>query len=110
MVFNIYNLQTIEGRFSESFDFIRTSRMAGYGMIILGPSLHFWFNFVSKVFPRRDLFSTLKKMVMGQAIYGPIMTVVFFSLNARLQGMSNILSSIFLTPFTFVYGFQFSFA
>lgn len=84
-------LQTIERRFSEPFDYIRTSRMAGYGMIILGPSLHFWFNFVSKVFPGRDLLSTLKKMVMGQALYGPLMTVVFFSLNARLQGMFNFL-------------------
>ncbi|KAK7390967.1 hypothetical protein VNO78_19215 [Psophocarpus tetragonolobus] len=78
--------QTIVRESSEPFDFIRTSRMAGYGMVILGPSLHFWFNFVSKIFPRRDLLSTFKKMVMGQTIYGPAMTVIFFSLNARLQG------------------------
>ncbi|XP_061373913.1 uncharacterized protein LOC133316205 [Gastrolobium bilobum] len=78
--------QTIVRQSSEPFDFIRTLRMAGYGMIILGPSLHFWFNFMSKLFPRRDLFSTLKKMVMGQTLYGPAMTVLFFSLNARLQG------------------------
>lgn len=74
-------------------------------MVILGPSLHFWFNFVSKLFPRKDLFSTLKKMVMGQTLYGPAMTVVFFSLNARLQGMSNSLSLIFITQFPSVYGF-----
>ncbi|RDX95358.1 PXMP2/4 family protein 4, partial [Mucuna pruriens] len=78
--------QTIVRESSEPFDFIRTLRMAGYGMVILGPSLHFWFNFVSKLFPKRDLFSTLKKMVMGQTIYGPSMTVIFFSSNARLQG------------------------
>ncbi|XP_028767708.1 PXMP2/4 family protein 4 [Neltuma alba] len=81
--------QTISPPSSEPFDFVRTLRMAGYGMIILGPSLHFWFNFVSNLFPRRDLFSTFKKMAMGQAIYGPIMTVVFFSLNAFLQGENN---------------------
>ncbi|KAM0061028.1 hypothetical protein Hdeb2414_s0004g00131091 [Helianthus debilis subsp. tardiflorus] len=63
--------------------------MAGYGMILLGPSLHFWFNFVSRLFPKRDLFSTFKKMFMGQAIFGPIMTVVFFSVNAGLQGESG---------------------
>ncbi|KAE8008106.1 hypothetical protein FH972_004650 [Carpinus fangiana] len=78
--------QTIALPSSESYDFVRTLRMAGYGMIILGPSLHFWFNFVSKLFPKRDLFSTLKKMVMGQTLYGPAMTVVFFSTNAFLQG------------------------
>lgn len=62
--------------------------MAGYGMIILGPSLHFWFNFVSRLFPKRDLIATFSKMFMGQAIFGPIMTVVFFSVNAALQGTS----------------------
>ncbi|KAI9124322.1 hypothetical protein K1719_005622 [Acacia pycnantha] len=81
--------QTISLPSSEPFDFVRTLRMAGYGMIVLGPTLHFWFNFVSNLFPRRDLLSTLKKMAMGQVIYGPIMTVVFFSLNAFLQGENN---------------------
>ncbi|CAL0316351.1 unnamed protein product [Lupinus luteus] len=78
--------QTIVRQSSEPFDFVRTLRMAGYGMIILGPTLHFWFNFVSKLFPRRDLLSTLKKMIMGQTLYGPAMTVVFFSFNAHMQG------------------------
>ncbi|KAL1296114.1 hypothetical protein HN51_056867 [Arachis hypogaea] len=81
--------QTIVRQSQDSYDFVRTLRMAGYGMIILGPTLHFWFNFVSKLFPKRDLLSTLKKMVMGQTIYGPAMTIVFFSLNARLQGESS---------------------
>ncbi|KAJ7967554.1 PXMP2/4 family protein 4 [Quillaja saponaria] len=81
--------QTIAQSSSEPYDFVRTLRMAGYGMIILGPTLHLWFNFVSKLFPRRDIFSTLKKMVMGQAIYGPAMTVVFFSYNACMQGETN---------------------
>ncbi|KAK9287083.1 hypothetical protein L1049_015493 [Liquidambar formosana] len=81
-----FSSQTIAGTSSEHYDLIRTGRMAGYGMIILGPSLHFWFNFMSKVFPKRDLLTTLKKIMMGQTIYGPIMTVVFFSVNACLQG------------------------
>ncbi|XP_052192722.1 uncharacterized protein LOC127801537 isoform X2 [Diospyros lotus] len=78
--------QTIVESSSVSYDFVRTLRMAGYGMLILGPSLHFWFNFVSKVLPKRDLFTTLKKIVMGQTLYGPVMTVVFFTTNAALQG------------------------
>ncbi|KAH7833591.1 hypothetical protein Vadar_007936 [Vaccinium darrowii] len=78
--------QTIVRSSSESYDFLRTLRMAGYGMLILGPSLHFWFNFVSKVLPKRDVMTTLKKIVMGQLLYGPAMTVIFFSVNAALQG------------------------
>ncbi|XP_077220933.1 uncharacterized protein LOC143854719 [Tasmannia lanceolata] len=71
---------------SDSFDPIRTLRMAGYGMLISGPSLHLWFNFVSKILPKRDIVTTLKKLVLGQTVYGPIMTTIFFSVNAGLQG------------------------
>ncbi|KAJ6751150.1 hypothetical protein OIU85_001650 [Salix viminalis] len=63
--------------------------MAGYGLLVIGPSLHFWFGFVSKLLPERDLVTTFKKILMGQTIYEPIMTVVFFSLNARLQGENS---------------------
>lgn len=79
--------QTIVRQSSEPYDLVRTLRMAGYGMLILGPSLHFWFNFVSRVLPKRDLITTLKKIVLGQTVYGPTMTVVFFSANAALQGI-----------------------
>lgn len=61
--------------------------MAGYGMLIIGPSLHYWFNFVSRLLPKRDLLSTFAKMALGQMVYGPIITVVFFSVNAALQGI-----------------------
>lgn len=60
--------------------------MAGYGLLILGPSLHYWYNFMSRFFPKRDLLSTFKKMALGQTVFGPAMTVVFFSVNAALQG------------------------
>ncbi|KAK1317414.1 hypothetical protein QJS10_CPA05g01286 [Acorus calamus] len=78
--------QIITNRSLHSYDPVRTMRMAGYGLLISGPSLHFWFNFVSKILPKRDLVSTLKKMVIGQTVYGPIITAVFFSSNAALQG------------------------
>lgn len=84
-------LQTLSGLSLEQYDLVRTLRMAGYGMVILGPSLHFWFNFVSMAFPKRDIRSTLTKMALGQTVYGPIMTVVFFSVNAALQGIGNLL-------------------
>lgn len=61
--------------------------MASYGMLILGPSQHFWFNYMSKILPKRDTLTTLKKLFMGQAIYGPSITAVFFSYNASLQGI-----------------------
>ncbi|KAI3448163.1 hypothetical protein Pfo_004828 [Paulownia fortunei] len=81
--------QTIAGETSEGYDLMRTLRMAGYGMLIIGPSLHYWFNLVSRVFPKRNLLSTFKKMVLGQTVYGPTVTAIFFYLNSALQGESG---------------------
>ncbi|XP_042009764.1 PXMP2/4 family protein 4-like [Salvia splendens] len=78
--------QTIVGGMEQRYELVRTLRMGGYGMVILGPSLHYWYNLMSAVFPKRDVLSTLKKIGLGQAVYGPAMTVVFFSVNAALQG------------------------
>ncbi|GLU15919.1 hypothetical protein SLE2022_323720 [Rubroshorea leprosula] len=72
-----------------SFDSVRTLRMAVYGLLLLGPSQHVWFTFVSKILPKRDLLTTLKKILMGQVIYGPTSTSAFFSYNAALQGESG---------------------
>uniref|UniRef100_A0A2K1XP10 Uncharacterized protein n=1 Tax=Populus trichocarpa TaxID=3694 RepID=A0A2K1XP10_POPTR len=62
---------------SSSFDFIRTLRMAGYGLLFLGPSQHLWFNFMRKVLPKRDVLTTFKKVFMGQAVYGPANATLF---------------------------------
>ncbi|XP_072978498.1 uncharacterized protein [Typha angustifolia] len=78
--------QIISWESDYSLDWMRTMRMASYGVLISGPSLHLWFNFVSKVLPKRDVYTTFKKMAIGQTIYGPIMTTIFFSFNAVLQG------------------------
>lgn len=71
---------------SATYDLKRTSRMAIYGLLILGPSQHMWFNFLSKVFPKRDVPTTFKKIFMGQAVFGPVINTVFFSYNGVLQG------------------------
>ncbi|KAL9243997.1 hypothetical protein vseg_017820 [Gypsophila vaccaria] len=69
-----------------SYDMVRTLRIAAYGLLIMGPSQHVWFNNLSRVLPGRDVFTTLKKIFVGQAVYGPIMNTIFFSYNAALQG------------------------
>ncbi|KAF3785429.1 PXMP2/4 family protein 4 [Nymphaea thermarum] len=73
----------------DSYDQTRTLRMAAYGLVISGPSLHLWFNFLSGILPKRDMLSTFKKMVLGQVTYGPFITSVFFSVNAAVQGESG---------------------
>lgn len=41
--------------------------------------------------PRQDVLTTVKKIVSGQVVYGPIMNTIFFSYNAVLQGWVNLL-------------------
>ncbi|XP_050212353.1 protein SYM1 [Mercurialis annua] len=84
-----FTAQMLSSSSSGSFDLIRTTRMAAYGLLVLGPSQHIWFNLMSKTFPKRDVLSTLKKTFMGQALYGPANASVFFSYNAALQGESG---------------------
>lgn len=71
---------------SDSLDIIRTLRMAGFGLLILGTAQHLWFDFVARVLPKRDIVSTLKKLLMGQLGFGPVINSIFFSFNAALQG------------------------
>ncbi|KAK6115988.1 hypothetical protein DH2020_008257 [Rehmannia glutinosa] len=73
----------------DTWDSIRTLRIAGFGLIILGPAQHLWFNFVARVLPKRDMVTTFKKLAMGQLVYGPMINGVFFSFNAALQGESG---------------------
>ncbi|KAL9323985.1 hypothetical protein ACSQ67_008842 [Phaseolus vulgaris] len=72
--------------FFASYDLIRTLRMALYGLLILGPAQHKWFNFLSKIFPKTDVAATVKKILMGQFIFGPVINTVFFSYNGVFQG------------------------
>ncbi|KAM7280682.1 hypothetical protein ACFE04_007816 [Oxalis oulophora] len=57
-----------------SYDSLRTLRMAAYGLAIMGPSQHVWFNYLSRILPQRDLLTTLTKILMGQ-----ISVIVFLS-------------------------------
>ncbi|KAJ0265309.1 22 kDa peroxisomal membrane protein [Hirschfeldia incana] len=77
---------TREKASSESYDLVRTARMGAYGLFILGPVQHQWFGFMSRLLPKQDFVTTLKKMAMGQTVYGPTIMVIFLSFNALLQG------------------------
>ena len=65
--------------------------MVAYGLMILGPSQHIWFTYLSKALPKTDVHTTLKKIFIGQAIYGPVSNSVFFSYNGAAQGNSQLI-------------------
>ncbi|KAL8097261.1 uncharacterized protein LOC141682581 [Apium graveolens] len=84
-----FSSQALSPQTTKQYDLVRTLRMAGIGLICVGPSMHFWFNTVSKVLPKRDIATTLLKIVIGQTLFGPAMTAGFFSVNAGLQGENS---------------------
>ena len=65
--------------------------MASFGLIFLGPSQHLWFSYLSRILPKRDVLTTVKKIMMGQALFGPFSNTVFYSYNAALQGITHLL-------------------
>ncbi|KAI3737205.1 hypothetical protein L2E82_27200 [Cichorium intybus] len=80
--------QTMTMEASGSLDLIRTIRMAIFGLLLLGPTQHVWFNFLGRILPKRDMTTTFKKLLAGQIFYGPSCTAIFFTYNAFLQGES----------------------
>ncbi|XP_042377002.1 uncharacterized protein LOC121970375 isoform X2 [Zingiber officinale] len=75
--------------YTASLDIVKIIRMSGYGLLVLGSSLNFWYNFLSKILPKQDIITILKKILIGQTTFGPVMAAVFFSVNAFLQGESG---------------------
>ncbi|GLJ28855.1 hypothetical protein SUGI_0568610 [Cryptomeria japonica] len=70
------------------------SKMAIYGLLLSGPTLHLRFKLMPRVLTKTDIISTVKKMVLGQILYGPAITAVFFSLNALLQAQRSLFGSM----------------
>lgn len=91
---------------SDSLNLLRTLRMAIFGLFLLGPTQHVWFNFLGRILPKRDMTTTFKKLVVGQIFYGPSCTAVFFIYNASLQGMSRFLQLYKLEFYLLLYIFH----
>ena len=64
----------------------QTARMALFGLLLSGPSLHLWFTRLAVLLPGTHLPAVLLKMALGQLLYGPLFVTAFFSGNAALQG------------------------
>lgn len=57
------------------------------GLLYFGPAAHAWYGMIFKLLPGTSLVSTLQKAALGQAIFGPCFTCVFFA-TALLQSGS----------------------
>ncbi|KAL8165991.1 hypothetical protein V2J09_007490 [Rumex salicifolius] len=48
-----------------SFDLFRMLRISAYGLLIMGPSQHYWFTSLSKIMPQKEYNHNLVKKFNG---------------------------------------------
>ena len=67
------------------------------GLLYFGPAAHSWYDMIFKILPGTSLVSTLQKATLGQLIFGPSFTCVFFAtslMQAREFSLGNWFSKI----------------
>ncbi len=78
-------------------DWTRTLTSAAVGLFYFGPAAHAWYEMIFAILPGTGLFSTLQKAILGQLIFGPAFTCVFFATSLMQGGtftISNWVSKI----------------
>ena len=72
-------------------DWKRTIASGLVGLLYFGPAAHYWFQTVFELFPATTIKSTLQKAALGQAIFGPVITCVFFAASLlSMQGLPGL--------------------
>jgi len=60
------------------------------GLLVFGPAANAWYSMVFKMLPSTSLFSTLQKAALGQIIFGPAFTSVFFGAGMIQAGSFSV--------------------
>lgn len=81
------------------------------GLLVFGPAANAWYSMIFKMLPSTSLFSTLQKAALGQLIFGPAFSSVFFgagmiqagsfSVGAWLQKVKNDLPAVWASGLGF---------
>lgn len=91
-----YSAQQIESPKDEKekkkwkHDWTRTLTSTAVGLFYFGPAAHAWYEMIFKVFPGTGLFSTFQKAMLGQLIFGPAFTCVFFATSLMQGGTFSV--------------------
>lgn len=60
------------------------------GFLYFGPAAHFWYEAIFALLPGASLWSTLQKALLGQAIFGPSFTCIFFAVSLLQAGQFSL--------------------
>ena len=83
-------LEALPGGSSTDWPRLLTCALIG---ALFGPAAHFWYGQMQRSFPRQRARDTLCKTVLGQTIFGPCFTVLFFAatLCEQASGVGGLL-------------------
>ena len=56
----------------EDIDLAQTARFAGMNLVIVGPTLHYWYMWLAQRFPGNNLMSVAKRVFCDEFIFTPI--------------------------------------
>jgi protein Mpv17 len=71
-------------------DWVRTLTSTLVGLFYFGPAAHYWYEWIFSVLPGTSLASTLQKAILGQVLFGPSFTCIFFAASLMQAGQFNI--------------------
>lgn len=71
-------------------DWMRTIVSCAVGLFYFGPAAHYWYEWIFSILPSTSLVSTLQKAILGQLIFGPSFTCIFFATSLMQAGQFNV--------------------
>ena len=87
-----YIAQKLEKNSGESKKMDKTRLLAStlVGFLYFGPAAHYWYEAIFAFLPGSSLWSTLQKAVLGQIIFGPSFTCIFFAVSLLQAGQFSL--------------------
>ena len=91
-----WSAQQIEGGGSDADqdkkkkDWTRIITASLVGLLYFGPAAHAWYEKIFQILPGTSLISTLQKAALGQLLFGPSFTCVFFATSLLQSGTFSL--------------------
>ena len=73
---------------SLDWDYVRTSRFAFMGIVLIGPVIHVWYGAVMRWFPGNSFSSIVRRVAVDQLLFSPLFLPTFLSGLWLLEGKS----------------------
>lgn len=88
-----YLAQRIEqsgGEDKKPLDRTRLLVSTAVGLFYFGPAAHYWYEMIFQLLPGTGLISTIQKAVLGQLLFGPSFTCIFFAASLLQSGTFSL--------------------